>query len=163
MKKLFVFILMGLFLGLGITSIYAANLSASDLIDQVKNATEVQRVDLANQNIGTKIKASGTVSEVRPYNAFNETKDTGSMYYQVITEVQNTANSNPYQVSFFFKDKTEAEKINKGQAIDLEGTIIKIFDTRLWMALWIFEGDFTAADKDMFAGEGSLPDIQKID
>lgn len=120
------------------------------LVDQYKHATDVQRLELDKQFLGKRITAGGMVENVGEYNFFDVNTDTGEMYYKVLTRQQETANKVPYQVTLLYKDKSRVNDINKGEMIQKEGTIINIIDERLQIAVWIYEDELTAKDKQLF-------------
>ena len=61
-----------------------------------------------------------------------------------------TANKVPYQIVFLFKEKDRVRDINKGEEIKKEGNIMKIIDERLQIAIWIYYGELTSKELDLF-------------
>lgn len=141
---------------------YGQEIKILDLINRIKQSTEVQRIEIVKQYKGKNISASGVVSDVRPYNAFEEITDKNLAYYQILTEVQDTPQGYPYQVVFFSKDKDMVDGISKGQSLDLKGSILKIFDTRLWIEIWIYTGEYGPEEERVFADYGALPVPPKV-
>lgn len=133
-----------------ITPSYCETVSMGELVDQYKHATDLQRQDLENHFIGTRMTASGTVENVGEYDFFDIANDTGSKYYKVLTTQQETVNKVPYQVIFLYKNKDSVKDISKGQNLEKEGNIIKIIDERLQIAVWIYDGELTQRERDLF-------------
>ncbi len=129
---------------------YCETADIKNIVDSFQNATDLQRERLLTDNVGKEITASGIVTNAGEYDFFNTTEDLRGTYYQVITAQQKTENGVPYQVTFLFRDKDKASDINKGQAFQQSGKIIKISDERLQIALWIFCNDLTDKEKILF-------------
>jgi len=134
-----------------ITSIgYSADVNIGELVDQYKHATDLQRQELEKNFIGKKISAVGTVENVGQYDFFDISNDTGGMYYKVLLQQEATQNNVPYQIVFLYKDKDIVKDINRGQAIEKEGNIVKIIDERLQIAVWIYNGELTDRERQLF-------------
>ncbi|MDD2752967.1 MAG: hypothetical protein PHN59_07515 [Candidatus Omnitrophica bacterium] len=120
------------------------------LVDQFKLATDLKRVEMAKDSFGKDLSAGGKVANVEEYNFFNEKKDLSRQYFRVTAEVQNTAGNTPYQVNFLFKDLNAVKDIAKGQKIQETGKVIKLTDERLQIALWLYIGELSPEEKDLF-------------
>ena len=147
-------ILKSLFIGL----IFLGSLSSlsyaetiTDLTDQFKQATDLKREDIKNENFGKEMPATGIVANVEEYNFFNEKKDLVKKYYRIITEEQKTPNNTPYQVMFLSNDLNSVKDIVKGQAITKTAKLIRLSDERLNISLWFYDGEITAQEKELFA------------
>ena len=129
---------------------YCADVNIGELVDQYKHATDLQRQELEKNFVGKRISASGTVENVGQYDFFDITNDTGGKYYKILLQQQETANKVPYQIVFLYKDKESVRDINRGQAMEKEGNIVKIVDERLQIAVWIYNGELTDRERELF-------------
>lgn len=162
MRKLsLVFIGVQAFLVLVFKPVSAQDAATGALIDQLIQSSQIQKEAIISQNIGKRIIGGGTVLDVKAYDTFDGRTNTKATYYEVTTDVQNTDAGNPYQVIFFYKNKEDALKFNKGEKLVLEGSVIKIFDNRLWMELWLFPGELGPQEQTMFSERPTLPEIPK--
>ena len=150
MKKLYgiVFMIMAALFAASLA--YCDEISIGELVDQYKNATDVQRTELENHFLGKKMMASGMIENVGEYNFFDVNTDTGEMYYKVMARQQETAGKTPYQVLFIYKDKDKVKDMGRGERIEKEGTIINIIDERLQISVWLYEDELTSKDKQLF-------------
>lgn len=136
---------------LSITSFgYCADVNIEELVDQYKHATDLQRQELEKNFTGKKISASGTVENVGQYDFFDISNDTGGIYYKVLLQQEITQNKVPYQVVLLYKDKESVKDINRSQTMDKEGNIVKIVDERLQIAVWIYNGELTDRERELF-------------
>jgi len=110
---------------------YAEGIDIGKLVDDFQGATDLQRSQILQDNLGKEISIGGTVSNAGEYDFFDTVNDVKGAYYQVIAEQQKTKNNTPYQAVFLFKDKDKIKDINKGQSIQKNGKIIKINDEGL--------------------------------
>ncbi|MBI5124065.1 MAG: hypothetical protein HZA72_01440 [Candidatus Omnitrophica bacterium] len=150
MNKIFGIILIAL-MALSISSIaYCEKVDMAELVDQYKHATDLQRDELTKQFTGKRITGSGIVENVGEYDFFDISNDTGGKYYKVLTRQQETPNKVPYQVVFLYKDKDKVRDIDRGEPIEKEGNIIKLEDERLQIAVWIYDGELTSRERDLF-------------
>jgi len=133
---------------------YAADINT--LVDQFKQATDLQRQQILKDNFASDISASGIVSNVEEYNYFKEKTDTLKKYYRISTQTQNTPQDTPYEVVFLYKNESEVKDIPKGERLEAAGKIIKIVDERLQITVWIFSGELTEQEKDLFKQDLSL-------
>ena len=129
---------------------YSANVNIGELVDQYKHATDLQRQELEKNFIGKKISASGIVENVGQYDFFDISNDTGGIYYKVLLQQQVTQNNVPYQVILLYKDKDGVKDINRGQAMEKEGNIVKIVDEKLQVAVWVYNGELTDRERELF-------------
>ncbi|MDO8535794.1 MAG: hypothetical protein Q7S30_02120 [Candidatus Omnitrophota bacterium] len=129
---------------------YCADVNIGEVVDQYKHATDLQRQELDKNFVGKRITGTGTVENVGEYDFFDVSNDTGGKYYKVLAQQQETANKVPYQIVFLFKDKDRVRDINKGEAIEKEGNIMKIVDERLQIAVWIYDGELTPRERELF-------------
>lgn len=129
---------------------YAQAMDIAGLVDTFQKATDLQKDQLLKDNLGKEITGSGTVSNAGEYDFFDTVNDFRGTYYQVSLQQQKTKNNTLYQLIFLFKDKDKVKDINKGQAIQKDGKIIRIIDERLQIAVWIFCGELTESDKALF-------------
>jgi hypothetical protein len=129
---------------------YTAQMNIAELVDNFQKATDLQKNQILNDNLGKEISASGKVANVSEYDFFETVNDIKGTYYQVSTEQQKTSNGVPYQVILLFKDKESVKDIDKGQSIQKDGKIIKIDDERLQIAVWLLCGDLSEKDKTLF-------------
>lgn len=129
---------------------YCEKIDMAELVDQYKHATDLQRDELTKQFTGKRIAGSGIVENVGEYDFFDISNDTGGKYYKVLTRQQETASKAPYQVVFLYKDKDKVQGINRGEPIEKEGNIIKLEDERLQIAVWIYDGELTSRERDLF-------------
>lgn len=142
--------------------ILSANCAFADtdvgaLVDQFKKATDLQQQGLIKDVKNKKISAKGIVKNVEEYRTFDLNTDTGTPYYRAIAETQNSPSGYPYIVSFFYKAKDEVEDINKGQPIEKTGGLLKIFDERLWVSVWIYTGTIGPEEELYFGDPGAIP------
>ena len=148
------FILKSLFIGLilfgSLASLSYAQM-ITDLTDQFKQATDLKREDIKNEYFGKEMSAAGIVTNVEEYNFFNEKKDLVKKYYRITTEEQKTLNNTPYQVIFLSNDLNSVKDIVKGQAITKTAKLIRLSDERLNISLWLYDGEITAQEKELFA------------
>lgn len=152
MKKIYGIILVALAMIAAPAIAYCDNVNIGELVDNYKHATDLQRTELENNFIGKRASASGVVENVGRYDFFDISNDTGGVYYKVLTLQQNTENMIPYQIIFLYKDtdKDKLKDINRGEEITREGNIIKIIDERLQIAVWIYDGELTQRERDLF-------------
>jgi hypothetical protein len=136
---------------LSIVSIgYCADINIGEVVDQYKHATDLQRQELEKSFIGKKISTGGVVENAGEYDFFDISNDTGGKYYKVLLKQQETANKVPYQVVFLYKDRNSVKDINRGQTLEKEGNIVKIVDERLQIAVWIYNGELTDRERELF-------------
>jgi hypothetical protein len=129
---------------------YCADVNIGELVDQYKHATDLQKRDLEKNFIGKIISGSGTIENAGEYDFFDVTNSTGGKYYKVLALQQETANKVPYQLVFLFKDKDRVKDMNRGELIEKEGNIVKIVDERLQIAVWIYNGELTDRERELF-------------
>jgi hypothetical protein len=129
---------------------YAKPMDMEELVDNFQGATDLQRGQILQDNLGKEISAGGTVGNVGEYDFFDVTNDIKGIYYQITTEQQKTKNNIPYQVIFLFKDRDKMQDINKGEAVSKDGKIIRVIDERLQIAVWLFCGELAEKDKALF-------------
>lgn len=129
---------------------YCADFNIDEVVDQYKHATDLQRQELEKHFIGKRISTGGTVENVGRYDFFDISNDTGGVYYKVLLRQQMTQNNVPYQIVFLYKDEKSVIDINRGQALEEEGNIIKIVDERLQIAVWIYNGELTERERLLF-------------
>ena len=129
---------------------YCARIDIGQLVDQYQHATDVQKQELEKNFIGTRMTGRGVIDNVGEYNFFDINTDTGEAYYRVITRQQETAGKTPYQVIFIYKDKNKVRDFSRDESIEKEGTLINIVDERLQIAVWIYEDELTARDRELF-------------
>ncbi|MDD5173454.1 MAG: hypothetical protein PHV48_01330 [Candidatus Omnitrophica bacterium] len=129
---------------------YCANVNIGEVVDQYKRATDLQRQELEKYFIGKSLSAGGIVDNVGEYDFFDISNDTGGKYYKVLLRQQETIGNVPYQVVFLYKDIDSVKDINRGQAMEREGKIIKIVDERLQIAVWIYNGELTERERELF-------------
>lgn len=129
---------------------YCADVNIAELVDQYKHATDLQRQELEKNFIGKRTTGSGTIENVGEYDFFDIINDTGGKYYKVLTLQKETANKVPYQIVFLFKDKDRVRDMNRGEMIEKEGSIMKVVDERLQIAVWVYEGELTSRERDLF-------------
>ena len=134
-----------------------ADTDAGALVDQFKKSTDLQQKDLIKDVKDEKISARGVVKNVEEYRTFDLNTDKGAQYYRVIAETQNSPSGYPYIVSFLYKNKDDVAGINKGQAIEKTGGLLKIFDERLWVSVWVYAGTIGPDEELMFGDPGALP------
>lgn len=121
-----------------------------ELVAQYKHATDVQRTQLDKHFKHATLAVNGMVKNVEPWNVFDERTDTGANYYQVVTEARKTTDGTPYEILVFYKDQAKVRDLNKGQAIQLDGTFLKIIDQRLIYSVWVYGEELGAAEKEIF-------------
>ena len=146
MKILSLFVIVLLAASLG----YCADVNIGELVDQYKHATDLQRQDLESNFIGKRITVNGTIDNVGEYDFFDVTNDTGGKYYKILLQQQETVNKVPYQVILLYKDKDRIKDMNRGEEIKKEGNIIKIVDERLQIAVWIYDGELSSKELNLF-------------
>ena len=129
---------------------HCADLTIGEVVDQYKHATDLQRQELEKNFVGKKISANGTVDNVGQYDFFDISNDTGGVYYKVLLQQEATQSSIPYQVVLLYKDKESVKDINRGQVMEKEGNIVKIIDERLQIAVWIYNGELTDRERELF-------------
>ncbi|MDP2924003.1 MAG: hypothetical protein Q8O30_09855 [Candidatus Omnitrophota bacterium] len=148
MIKIFVFLLIFVF-GMSNFS-YSAAIGIGELVDNFQKATDLQKDQILNDNLGKEISGQGAVSNVGEYDFFDTVNDFKGTYYQVSTGQQKTKNGVPYQVILLFKDKESVKDIDKGQNIQKDGKIIRVTDERLQISVWLLCGELTEKDKALF-------------
>ncbi|MCU0651941.1 MAG: hypothetical protein MUC39_03255 [Candidatus Omnitrophica bacterium] len=152
MKKSLGLLLLGFIFVLGInTAAYTGISDIAELVDTFQKATDLQRNQILQDNLGQEISTSGIVSNVSEYNFFNTASDSGKTYFQASTELQKTKINTPYEVIFLFKDKDKIKDINKGWTMQQSGKIIRILDERLQITVWLLCADLTEDDKTLFS------------
>ena len=129
---------------------YCETVNMEELVDQYSHATDLQKTELEKHFMGSRIAGSGVVENAGEYDFFDITDDTGGKYYKVLTVQQETMNKVPYQVVFLYKDKDSVKDISKGQKIEKEGNIVKIIDERLQISVWLYDGELTQKEKELF-------------
>lgn len=129
---------------------YCASIDIGELVDQYKHATDVQRQELEKNFLGKRLTGSGVIENVGQYDFFDINTDTGEKYYKVLTQLQETSGKTPYQVVFLYKDKNKVIDMARGERIEKEGTIINVVDERLDIAIWLYEDELTARDRELF-------------
>ncbi|MFA6281771.1 MAG: hypothetical protein WCY05_04640 [Candidatus Omnitrophota bacterium] len=149
MKNILKSFFIGLIL-LGSLSTFSYAETINDLVDQFKQATDLKRQDIQAQYFGNEISASGIVANVEEYNFFNEKKDMVKKYYRIVTEEQKTPNNTPYQVLFLSNDLSSVKDFAKGQTITKSAKIIRITDERLNVSIWLYDGEISAQEKELF-------------
>ncbi len=151
MKAIFKSLFLALFL-LNIFSLpcYPQAGEITNIVDQFKQATDLQREQIKKDNFGKELTGSGIVANAEEYNFFNEKKGLTGKYFRITTVEQKSINNTPYQVNFLFKDLNAVKDINKGQKIEQTGKIIKIIDERLQISLWLYIGELAAEEKELF-------------
>jgi len=115
-----------------------------------KQATDLQREQIKKDNFGKELTANGIVTNVEEYNFFNEKKDLAGKYFRVTTAEQKSTGNTAYQVNFLYKDLPAVKDINKGEKKEQPGKIIKIIDDRLQISLWLYIGELSAGEKELF-------------
>jgi len=151
MKAMFKELVLGsFFLAVSVLPCLAQVSDVATLIDQYKQATDLKRAEIVKDNFGKDFPASGTVANVEEYNFFNEKKDLSKQYFRVTAETQNTSGNNAYQLNFLFKDLNAVKDIAKGQKIQESAKIIKIIDERLQVSLWLYVGELSPEEKELF-------------
>ncbi len=138
------------FAGAALSFSYCEELEMEQVVDQFKQATDVQRDELRDFYKDREILGYGTAENVREYNTFDEVNDIERNYYEIITDIQKTPNGNPYKVIFLYKNKNKVKDIDKGQVIERPAGILRIIDDRLWISVWLYEGEFTPEEKAQF-------------
>ncbi|MBC8436601.1 MAG: hypothetical protein H8D90_01770 [Candidatus Omnitrophica bacterium] len=151
-------VLRGIFLVLFFTGVifcfaYAQELQVDAIVDEFKEATDVQRQQLRDYYRDREIIGFGTVDNVREYNTFDEVNDIERRYYEIISVIQKTAKGNPYKVIFLYKNLNKVKGINKGQVIERSANILRIIDDRLWISVWLYEGELTPEEKAQFRSQ----------
>ncbi|MFH0763330.1 MAG: hypothetical protein V1925_05545 [Candidatus Omnitrophota bacterium] len=144
------FLLTLLFTGAIFSFGYCQQLQMDELVDQFKDATDLQRQELRVHYRGREILGFGTVDNVREYNTFDEVNDIERRYYEIITGIQKTNKGNPYKVIFLYKDLNKVKGMDKGQDIERPANILRVIDDRLWISVWLYEGELTDAEKSQF-------------
>lgn len=129
---------------------YSETADIEKLVDGFQKATDLQRDQILKDNLGKEITSSGIVNNAGEYDFFDTLNDFKGTYYQVSLQQQKTKNNIPYQLILLFKDKDKVKDIDKGQGIQKDGKIIRMIDERLQIAVWIFCGELTEADKALF-------------
>ena len=139
-----------LLVGVNFCVSYSEELPMGKIVDQFKQATDVQRDELRDFYKDREALGYGTVENVRDYNSFDEVNDIERNYYEIITAVQKTAAGNPYKVIFVYKNKDKVKSIDRGQVIERRANILRVIDERLWISVWLYEGEFTPEEKEQF-------------
>lgn len=147
MKRIIIAVIMVLSFA---TFSYCANIDMGELVEQYKHATDIQKQELEKNYLGSRITGRGVVENVGEYNFFDINTDTGENYYRVITRQQDTLGKTPYQVIFMYKNKDMVKDISRGETVEKEGTLINIVDERLQISVWVYEGELTQKDRELF-------------
>lgn len=150
MRKSIRIISAALFALLVASSGYAADINISELVDQYKHATDLQRQELEKNSFGKRTSVNGTVDNVGRYDFFDISNDAGGTYYKVLLQQQETVNKVPYQIVLLYKDRDTVKDINRGQAMEKEGNVVKIIDERLQIAIWIYDRELTSRELELF-------------
>ena len=139
-----------LFTAVNLSLSYCEELQIDQIVDQFKAATDVQRMELKELYKDREVLGVGIVDNVRDYNTFDEVNDIERNYYQIISTVEKTPKGNSYKVIFLYKNLNKVKNIDKGQLIERNASILRIIDDRLWISVWLYEGEFTEEEKAQF-------------
>lgn len=129
---------------------YSQELEMAQVVEQFRQATDVQRDELCDFYKDKQILGSGTVENVREYNTFDEANDIERNYYEVITNLQKTPQGSPYKVIFLYKSRDKIKDISRGQIMERRAGILRVIDDRLWTSVWLYEGEFSPEEKAQF-------------
>lgn len=149
MKLIYKIIFIGLII-LGSNSFSSYAETVTDIVDQFKQATDLQRQEIISDFFGIPLSAEGTITNVEEYNLFDEKKDVVHAYYRITTDQQKTTKGNPYQIIFLTKEFGAVKDLQKGQCINRKGKIIRIIDQRLQISIWIYDGQLSPEDTELF-------------
>jgi len=116
---------------------------------QYVSATALNRYQVADSYKYKTISVTGTVKDVVDWDTFDERSDRKARYYKVIIAPRPVAGMPPCEVWLFYRDKTKAEVINKGQAIETSGALIKIIGEGGEFTVWLYGEDLNPEDKFM--------------
>ena len=130
---------------------YCEDIAIENLVSQYSHATDLQRTQLDKHFKYGKVRVSGAVQNVEPWNTFSEAKDLSASYYKVTTARKTAADGTPYEIIIFYKNKESVISLNRGEQIDIECTFIKVLDQRLIFSVWMFAEELTDLDKEMLS------------
>jgi hypothetical protein len=128
---------------------HCEGVTVDELIKGYNKATDLERSSIMNGHQYKPLSVKGVIENVESWDAFDERTQTKARYYRVTTERQRLDPENTYIVSIFYNDIAKVEKLSKGQAIDVEGSLIKILATPGLFSIWVYAGEMTAEDKVM--------------
>jgi hypothetical protein len=131
---------------------FAQNQNINALVNKFYKATDVQREQILQENLGNDYLGSGIITNVAEYDFFDTGTDFKARYYQVSTQLQKTGNI-PFQLIFLYKDRDKVKDINKGDKFQAQGKILRILDERLQITIWILCGELTEKEKILFSKE----------
>jgi 5-methylcytosine-specific restriction endonuclease McrBC GTP-binding regulatory subunit McrB len=117
---------------------YAAGINVEDLVDEFMLLTEVQQGMLEERYIGETIRASGAVIDVEEPALTDKVTAIKGKYYKVMTKAADTPNNNRYKVIFCYEDIEKAKRLNKGDLIENDGSLLDIINWKLYVAVWVY-------------------------
>ncbi|MBM3243511.1 MAG: hypothetical protein FJZ12_01575 [Candidatus Omnitrophica bacterium] len=129
---------------------FCQRIDIEGLVDEYRKSTDIQKTKVFSDNKGKEITASGIVDNAGVYDFFNSTENIKNTYYQITTKQQKTKANTPYQVIFLFKDRDKVDSVNKDEAFQAGGKIIRLTDERLQIAVWILCAELSDKDKALF-------------
>ncbi|MCX5712781.1 MAG: hypothetical protein NTY47_06980 [Candidatus Omnitrophica bacterium] len=129
---------------------YCATIDIPQLVDNFKNATDLQRTQIINDSIGKEVTGTGKVINAEEYDLFDTTNDVKGVFFRISTEAQKTPNNTAYQIYFLFKDKDKAADADKGSTVTKNGKIMQINDERLLISIWVYCAELSDTDKTLF-------------
>lgn len=130
---------------------YCASITVDELITQYNKATDLQRTQILGDYQYKTISVSGIVENVEEWDIFDERNQVKKTFYRVTTQSTQIDPTNYYNVSIFYKDRAEADKLNRGQVINIEGILVKIITEPGSFSIWVYPGEISEEDKIMFA------------
>lgn len=140
----------GLFTAVAVSACYCETVMIDKFIKEYDQATGLQRAQMDSDYKYKVISVSGTIENVESWEIFDEKDQIKVQYYRVNTQAQAISQMNSYAVSIFYKDMASVEKLDRGQAITVDGALLKIVVTPGSFAVWVYAGDLTDQDKIMF-------------
>lgn len=144
----------------GINSLsYSQPMTIQELVDSFQKATDLQKEQILQDNLGKNIAAGGAVANAGQYDFFDIVNDFRGTYYQVTVKQQKTKANTPYQVVFLFKDKSKIEDVDKGQDFQKDGSVIRILDERLQITVWLFCDSLSEDDKRLIRQDYYSPPV----
>lgn len=126
---------------------YCGPIEIPKLVDQFKAATDLQRREIRNNAFNKEAVGSGLVANVDSYDLYDEANDTRWKYYRATTEVQNSADGNPYRIVVLYKDNNRVKDVNRGQKMETSGNVMKIDDEHMQISVWLHDGAITPGEE----------------
>lgn len=129
---------------------YCEPMEAEELTDRYYNATDVQRKIFGQKYRAQPVVVSAKVKDVKEEDTFDVVNDVKRRYYKVTTEPQNTPAGNSFSAVIIYKDIDSVTNIDRGRWMTKEGKLLKVVDDRLFLSVWLYEGELSQKERELF-------------